>query len=127
MLGIFTPVFFSPAIVAVAHPLVVEDGERPEVEADLLAAEEEVVGHVEVVGERQGLEHRLDAGLARRERARRSRTSWPSNQILPAVRCSTAVIWRTKVDLPAPLSPMIATCSPLRISKLQSISACTPP
>ena len=54
-------------------------------------------------------------------------TSLPSNQILPSVRCSTPVIWRTKVDLPAPLSPMMATCSPLRSSKFASCSACTPP
>jgi hypothetical protein len=54
-------------------------------------------------------------------------TSLPSNQIFPAVHRSTAVICRTKVDLPAPLSPMIATCSPFLSSKFAPSRACTPP
>ena len=54
-------------------------------------------------------------------------TSLPPNQTLPPVRCSTPVIWRTKVDLPAPLSPTTAMCSPSRRVKFASSSACTPP
>ncbi len=55
--------------------------------------------------QRQVLEHGLDARRARFDRASKIHFL-PSNQIWPLVRCSTAVIWRTKVDLPAPLSPM---------------------
>ena len=67
-LGIFTPVRSSASLVASRIALAVEDRERPEVEQDLLAPEEEVGRHVEVVGQRQRLEHRLDAGLAGLER-----------------------------------------------------------
>ena len=52
-----------------AHGLPVENREGAEIEEELLAAEEQVGRHVEIVGQRQRLEHRLDAGLARVDRA----------------------------------------------------------
>ena len=54
-------------------------------------------------------------------------TGLPSKITSPRVRVSTPVIWRTKVLLPAPLSPMIATCSPRCRVKFAPSSACTPP
>ena len=50
-------------------------------------------------------------------------------QITAVERRTSGKVWFNgqEVDFPAPLSPMIATCSPLRISKLQSTSAWTPP
>src|SRR5690606_12044679 len=47
------------------HGAFIEDAERAEIEVGLLTAEEQVGGHVEVVGERKVLEYRLDAVLAR--------------------------------------------------------------
>ena len=96
---------------ALPHLAAVEPRERPERDADDLAAEEQVRGHVEVVGERKVLEHRLDAGVAGLERIGEV-DLLALEEDLPAVGFSTPVICRTKVDLPAPLSPTTATCSP---------------
>jgi len=51
-----------------AHVLAVEDRERPQIEQHLFAAEEQVRRDVEIVGQRQVLEHGLDARRARLDR-----------------------------------------------------------
>ncbi len=55
--------------VAARIALEIEDRERTEIEQDLFAAEEQVRGNIEIVGQRQVLEHRLYPRLAGIKRA----------------------------------------------------------
>ena len=54
-------------------------------------------------------------------------TKLPSKKILPDVGISTPVICLINVDLPAPLSPTIAICSPFWRVKSALSNAYTPP
>src|SRR5579884_3946528 len=51
----------------------------------------------------------------------------PPNKIRPSVGAWTPEIHLIKVDLPAPLSPIMAVISPLRAQIVTSVSACTAP
>ena len=53
--------------------------------------------------------------------------SAPSKKMAPEVGCSSRFRLRSSVDLPEPEGPMIATTSPLRMSRLQSFRAWTAP
>src|SRR5690606_13222457 len=54
---------------ALHHLAFVEKAERAEIEHDLLAAKEEIGGHIEIVCKRQILKYRLDARVTRLDRA----------------------------------------------------------
>ena len=106
-----------------AHPAAVEDRERTR------GSSEFARGRGKDSTARRDRRRARGSGTPSRSRPRAPRadssnsTSLPLNQILPAVLRSTAVICRTKVDLPAPLSPMMATCSPLVSTKSAPSSA----
>ena len=53
--------------------------------------------------------------------------TFPSNRTLPSVGCSRRLMVLTRVDFPAPESPMMPKESPLSISRLMSFSATTLP
>ena len=103
-----------------------EQPHRPE-RADQLAAEEQVLGDVAVVGEGEVLVHGGDAGSPapppgwrsgpprRRSRGARGRGATAPHSIL------------TSVDLPAPLSPTMAVTVPAGNSIETSRTAATPP
>ena len=67
---------------------------------------------------------------------RRSVTSWasgkvpisvPSTSTRPSVGCSSRLMVRSRLDLPAPLRPMMPKMLPAGMDRLMSCSACTGP
>jgi hypothetical protein len=54
-------------------------------------------------------------------------TSRPSRTIVPPSRGTTPLTILTRVDFPAPFSPMIAWTSPFWTERLTPVRACTPP
>ena len=51
----------------------------------------------------------------------------PAKRIVPALGCTTPSSMLNSVVLPAPLGPMMPTISPVRMLKLTSSTARTPP
>ena len=53
--------------------------------------------------------------------------STPSTSTWPLVGCSSRLMVRSRLDLPAPLRPMMPKMLPGAISRLMASSACTVP
>ena len=91
-----------------------------------LPAEEDVRGDVERGGDGEVLVDGLDPGSPRVARERKCTRS-PSRRISPSSGCSAPESALISVDLPAPLSPMIARISPGRARSRHRSSATTCP
>ena len=91
-----------------------------------LAAEEQVLGDVAVVGEGEVLVHGGDAGrLRRRRRGEADLLAVELEVTAVGVRAPHSIL--TSVDLPAPLSPTMAVTVPAGNSIDTSRTAATPP